>query len=509
MTRFASSRTRPDVRADGDPLRSADGGPMTGEMKLADPVRLPEVPSDLLILNPPRRRLRRTVLADLAMIVAAVALATVATPAVDGRSAMWAGLYALGVVAALHGRRFYAARLDSGSLDDLGRIFWATATVATVVIAARVLLEDTTEPARFTLRLWVFTVVYLGAGRLGMAIAVRRLRQAGEGGRNTLIVGAGEIGTRLAGRLLARPELGLRPIGFLDKEPRSSDADRLGLPVLGASWDLEEVARRHGVQHVVLAFSTAPHAVLLDLAKRAAALGLDVSVVPRLFEHVTHRLAVEHVGGIPLLRAEQVDPKSWQFACKYAVERVLAALAVLALAPLFLALAIAVRRSSPGPVLFRQRRIGLDGTVFDILKFRTMRMPDADHRFEVAGDRAPGGVEGEDRRTRVGVFLRRWSLDELPQLLNVVRGEMALIGPRPERPEFVMEFERRVYRYGDRHRVKSGLTGWAQVHGLRGQTSLGERVEWDNFYIENWSVWLDLKIVVLTLPAVFGGRNAE
>jgi lipopolysaccharide/colanic/teichoic acid biosynthesis glycosyltransferase len=176
-----------------------------------------------------------------------------------------------------------------------------------------------------------------------------------------------------------------------------------------------------------------------------------------------------------------------------------------------------VRLSSGGKVLFRQRRIGRDGKEFDLYKFRSMRVtPPAGEpkgqdagpvKFLLGGDTAPGGVEGEDRRTAVGRFLRRTSLDELPQLLNVLRGEMSLIGPRPERPEFVHLFMDDIVRYGDRHRVKSGITGWAQVHGLRGQTSLAERVEWDNYYIANWSLGLDVKILALTFVALF--RNAE
>jgi exopolysaccharide biosynthesis polyprenyl glycosylphosphotransferase len=213
---------------------------------------------------------------------------------------------------------------------------------------------------------------------------------------------------------------------------------------------------------------------------------------------------VEHLGGIPLLRAAPADPRGWQFSIKYAIDRVVAALALLLTAPLFAGLALAVRLSSPGPVLFRQRRIGLDGHEFVMLKFRSMRIAEPGEQFVPDEGLAPGGVEGTDRRTRVGNVMRRLSLDELPQLLNVLRGDMSLVGPRPERTHFVRDFEERVYRYEDRHRVKSGLTGWAQVQGLRGQTSLADRVEWDNYYIENWSLWLDLKIVLSTLPALVG-----
>ncbi|MGA2924504.1 MAG: sugar transferase, partial [Solirubrobacteraceae bacterium] len=195
-------------------------------------------------------------------------------------------------------------------------------------------------------------------------------------------------------------------------------------------------------------------------------------------------------------------------AVKHAFDRGFALVALITFAPLMIACAIAVRLSSPGPVLFRQRRVGRDGHEFDVLKFRTMREPDDQGlEFHLPEGVAPGGIEGQDRRTRVGALLRDFSLDELPQLINVVKGDMSLVGPRPERPEYVQRFSRDVARYEDRHRVRSGITGWAQVHGLRGQTSIADRVEWDNYYIQNWSLRLDLRIVALTVAEVFRLRG--
>jgi lipopolysaccharide/colanic/teichoic acid biosynthesis glycosyltransferase len=190
------------------------------------------------------------------------------------------------------------------------------------------------------------------------------------------------------------------------------------------------------------------------------------------------------------------------------IETIFAVICLILIAPVLLAVALVVKTSSPGPVLYRQRRVGRDDQVFDLFKFRSMRIDLPRAGGEKAGFRpgpglAPGGVEGQDRRTSIGRFLRRTSVDELPQLFNVVRGEMSLVGPRPERPEYVSMFRDDIDRYLDRHRVRSGLTGWAQVHGYRGQTSLADRVEWDNYYIENWSLWLDFKIMVMTIAEVF------
>jgi exopolysaccharide biosynthesis polyprenyl glycosylphosphotransferase len=239
-------------------------------------------------------------------------------------------------------------------------------------------------------------------------------------------------------------------------------------------------------------------------------LGIEVSLVPRLFESINVRVGLEHIGGMPLFRLRTVRPKGWQFAIKHFLDRLVAVALIVVVAPLLIAAAIGVKLSSPGPLFFRQRRVGRDGREFDILKFRTMGgspdehgEADADWAARSLGSSSSAAVAGPaERRTRFGGILRRYSLDELPQLFNVLRGEMSLVGPRPERSSYAKLFQDRLYRYGDRHRVKSGLTGWAQVHGLRGKTSLSDRVEWDNYYIENWSLWLDLKILLMTLSAV-------
>jgi exopolysaccharide biosynthesis polyprenyl glycosylphosphotransferase len=443
-------------------------------------------------------------LLDTSMLLAAALAAQVGSRELGILSmpAAWIFAYGALVLLALHARGLYAWRVRLQPLDDVRSVLAATALAGMAIVTLRVLLPaETADLAAQSLRLWAFSAVYLASGRVALDWAQRSARRQGEVARPTLIVGAGRIGRLTARRLQEHPEFGLRPIGFLDKEPL--EEPRLSVPVLGASWDLERVVEQHGVQHVVVTFSTAPSEVLLDEIKRCEALGIGVSLVPRLFESMSERLEVEHIGGLPLLSAHKTDPKGWQFAIKHGLDRLVALVMLVAGAPLFLLLAFGTLISVGRPVFFRQPRIGRDGRRFEMLKFRSMRgssepivLPDLPH------DTAPGGVEGGDRRTRFGTFLRRTSLDELPQFLNVVRGEMSLIGPRPERPDFVELFEQNVHRYGDRHRVKSGITGWAQVHGLRGRTSLSDRVEWDNYYIENWSLWLDVKILLMTILAV-------
>jgi exopolysaccharide biosynthesis polyprenyl glycosylphosphotransferase len=405
-------------------------------------------------------------------------------------------------------RNLYAQRLRLRLLDDVRRLLVGTVLAGTIVVTAQIVIDGSVPVALGVLRLCGFACAYVAAGRIALYWSQERARADGESSRPTLIVGAGKIGAVVAKRLLAAPQLGLKPVAFLDKEPLVDTDHELGVPVVGASWDLDEAIARYRIEQVIVTFSTAPDDVLLRLVRRCEELGIGVSVVPRLFERMPERYSIDHVGGIALVSPRRADPRTWEFTVKYLLDRIVAGTALLLLSPVLAILALAVLVSMGRPIFFRQTRIGRDGRSFDMLKFRSMRPSSAqapDLHVVSANVLGPGGVEGEvDRRTRVGTFLRRSSLDELPQLINVVKGDMTIVGPRPERPEYVSEFQQTVYRYGDRHRVKSGITGWAQVHGLRGRTSLADRAEWDNFYIENFSLWLDFKIVLKTVGAVLG-----
>jgi exopolysaccharide biosynthesis polyprenyl glycosylphosphotransferase len=373
-------------------------------------------------------------------------------------------------------------------------------------------------------RFWLLAATMTGAGRVAINGAHTLLRRsAGQGQGNTLIVGAGRVGHLAAKRLQDDPSLGMRPIGFLDKDPLRVEPDpgtepMPRLPVLGASYDLESVVGEQDVEHVLVAFSTAPSHVVLDIVRRCWALGVSVMLVPRLYEVEGTRTRTEHLGALPLVTLSPSDPRGWQFEVKYALDRIFAACALLIVAPLLAVVALAILLTSGRPIFFRQRRVGRDGHVFEMLKFRTMKgTPDTGGELDaewaaMATGTATGSTPtlvGDDRRTGLGALLRKLSIDELPQLWNVLRGDMSIVGPRPERAHYVELFEQSIYRYPDRHRVKSGLTGWSQVNGLRGETSLADRIEWDNFYIENWSPWLDLKILVKTIPALVAGRGAR
>ncbi len=415
-------------------------------------------------------------------------------------------------------RGLYRTRLRSLVLDGVVPVLSGISVSAMAVAVLGTFLNNEVPNQSDWLRAWAISLVGVGLGRIALSFAQRWARARRLVGKPVLIMGAGVVGAQVARRLEAHPEYGLAPVGFLDEDPRSvAEVGGRDVPVLGTIDDLDETVERSGVKNLIVAFSSVADARVSRLIQRCQELGVEVSVVPRMFDTINDRVGYDTVGGLPLLSFSAVDPKGLQFAIKHALDRMLAFALLLIFSPVILCAAIAVRLSSPGPALFRQRRVGRDGHEFDFYKFRSMRiLPGQDEGAEggasaldflLAGDVAPGGVEGADRRTAVGRFLRGTSLDELPQLFNVLRGDMSLVGPRPERPEFVELFRQDILRYGDRHRVKSGITGWAQVHGLRGQTSLAERVEWDNYYIAHWSLGLDLKILAMTFVALF--RNAE
>jgi exopolysaccharide biosynthesis polyprenyl glycosylphosphotransferase len=415
-------------------------------------------------------------------------------------------------------RGLYRTRLRALVLDGVVPVISAVSVGAMTVAVFGLLANGQAPPQSDSVRMWLFALAGVGLGRVVLSFAQRWARAQRLVGKPVLIMGAGVVGAQVARRLESHPEYGLAPIGFLDEDPRSiAEVGGRDLPVLGTVEDLDDTVTRTGVRNLIVAFSSVADERVSRLIQRCQELGVEVSVVPRMFDTINNRVGYDTVGGLPLMSFTTVDPRGVQFAIKHGLDRVLALVFLFLLSPVIGLSALAVRLSSKGPVLFRQRRVGRDGKAFDLYKFRSMRLqpgqsdPSVDDagplEFLLGGDTAPGGVEGDDRRTLVGRFLRRSSFDELPQLLNVLRGEMSLIGPRPERPEFVELFKQDIVRYGDRHRVKSGITGWAQVHGLRGQTSLAERVEWDNYYIANWSLGLDVKILALTFVALL--RNAE
>ncbi len=341
--------------------------------------------------------------------------------------------------------------------------------------------------------------------RLALAVQIGRWRRAGRLGRNTVVVGAGELGQRFVAEVRAR-DRGVRLIGLFDDRRDRVPEFVGGFPVLGTIDDLLVFARRHRVDEVVVALPWSAEGRLLDCLKKLRALPADVRLCSDLIGfHLPHR-GIGHVAGLPVLHVFERPMSGGALLAKAVEDRLLAAVALLALAPLLATIALAVRSSSPGPALYRQKRWGFNGEVIEVLKFRTMHHDACDDGTE------PGlghTRRGDPRVTPLGAFLRRTSLDELPQLWNVLMGQMSLVGPRPHAVAHNERYAEQIDRYLARHRVKPGITGWAQVQGCRGEIrsldDMQRRVEHDLYYIQNWSLALDLRILLRTLA--LGARD--
>ena len=424
-------------------------------------------------------------------------IALVSTAAVMLQRSPFAVAYATGslLVLALSGE--YGHRFTPPSLAGLSRLF-ARLAVPLFVLAVISPMMDLHHGALFQAPLSAAALI---AGRALVAGWIRRERRQGRLLCDTVIVGAGPVGASLASFLEHHPEHGLRPVGVVDDLPFCHPAADGSLPLLGVVCDLRKVLAQHGVRHVIVAFGLSADERLVRILRSAVLDDVEVLVVPRFFEmgFAPAGADLDAAIGIPLSHLRRRATANRAFRAKRMLDVVVSSLALLVLSPLFAVIAAAVRLTSPGPVLFRQRRIGQHARTFEMLKFRTMRVnDDSDHTWSVCND---------DRRTLVGRLLRPLSLDELPQLWNVLVGEMSLVGPRPERPYFVDQYSPTVRGYEDRHRLPVGLTGLAQVHGLRGDTSIEQRARLDNYYIEHWSPWQDLAIVLSTAGEVW--RNAR
>jgi Undecaprenyl-phosphate glucose phosphotransferase len=276
----------------------------------------------------------------------------------------------------------------------------------------------------------------------------------------------------------------------------------MGLPILGTVSELSAIIDRYEVDEVMIALPEAPREKLLEIISRCDRSRIGIKVFPDVFQIIASELSIGDLDGLPMLTVRDVALRGWKLTLKRAFDLVVGSICLIIASPWMLLIALAVKLDSPGPALFVQERMGLDARPFPVIKFRTMRT-DAEAETGPVWAKA-----GDPRCTRLGAFLRHYSLDELPQLINVVLGEMSLVGPRPERPVFVEQFRQRIPRYMDRHREKAGLTGWAQVNGLRGDTSIEERTKYDLWYVENWSLLLDIKILIRTLFRVLRDPNA-
>jgi exopolysaccharide biosynthesis polyprenyl glycosylphosphotransferase len=398
------------------------------------------------------------------------------------------------VIALYASAGLYRSRLSLSALDDLPSLTGRALAAAAVTTSVALLVDPDLVDVGLLGTALLLAVLVVPLRAVSYAV-VRAFRRRGWVAHPTLVLGAGKVGGQLATTLLEHQEFGLRPVGFLDEDPLLGPAER-PVPLLGGQDQLASVIVEFSVQDVIVAYGSLPESEMVSIIRTCDRLQVEIFFVPRLFElHNTSR-DMDQVWGVPLARLRRATFRSPSWRFKRVLDVAVSGAALTVLAPLMAAIALAVRLEGGPGVLFRQRRVGLDGRPFELMKFRSLRPVDegeSETRWNIAHD---------DRLGPVGRFLRATSLDELPQLWNILRGDMTLVGPRPERPHFVETFSQNFPRYTARHRVPAGLTGWAQVHGLRGDTSIEERARFDNYYIENWSVWADVKILLRTVLAV-------
>jgi Undecaprenyl-phosphate glucose phosphotransferase len=337
------------------------------------------------------------------------------------------------------------------------------------------------------------SVAFTYASREAVRDVLERRWRAGIGLKRILIAGAGDLGRVLADRMLQHRELGYQVVGFLDDRAGGDHLGYRGLPLLGTLADVADVVHAERVDHLYVALPIEEHSKLLELMEIASREYIDVKVVPDILQFIALRSSLEDLDGLPVINMNDVPLQGFRAWIKRGLDVVLSLLATIVLAIPFAVIAAIVKWTSSGPVFYTQERMGLDGRAFTVYKFRSMRHDAED------GSGPVWAREDDPRATPIGRWLRRFDLDELPQFWNVLKGEMSIVGPRPERPFFVQQFKHRIPQYMLRHKVKAGITGWAQVNGWRGNTSLEKRIEYDLYYIENWSVTLDLKIMWLTV----------
>ncbi|WP_081602142.1 exopolysaccharide biosynthesis polyprenyl glycosylphosphotransferase [Corynebacterium halotolerans] len=394
--------------------------------------------------------------------------------------------------------RLYRFRLGISVLDELPRLL-VVGTIAPYV-ASSVL-----NPELSSFHDVVFSLVTAGGlvfSRVIVAALLRARRRRNPAVLSrTLILGCCSVARQLCRDLKNTPTFGLLPVALIDRDPEPGP-DIPGLSLEPLEDNLPELIRKYSATTVIIAFSRCPDDHLLTVLRSCVREEAELYLVPRLPEYHAMDNATEMIGAIPLRHVPRAAHRSLTWFLKRPFDLLVSGLALWALSPLLLVLAVLVKLDTrTAPVLFRQERIGLDGKPFELLKFRTLTPADpgeSDSRWNIAGDA---------RLTPLGAAMRRFSLDELPQLYNVFRGDMTLVGPRPERPYFVHKFGQELPGYHARHRVPVGLTGWAAINGFRGDTSIRDRVLYDNYYIENWSPWLDVKVLLLTVRAVVGGNG--
>lgn len=382
---------------------------------------------------------------------------------------------------------------------DIGK----ASTFAILILISLTFLFRQYEFSRLTfLYFWFINILFLSLVRILFREFLRFLRKQGYNQRCVLIVGAEKLGQNLARNIKRHPELGIHISGFLTNDLHDNKDTIQEVKILGKHSDVREIITKHGIDIVFIALPFHAHHQLEEVLGRIGDETVSIIVLPDLLDFITLRGSVGDFEGMPFISLRDTPLYGGNIIAKRIFDIVFASFVLMITSPVILSIAIMIKLTSRGPVLFKQERVGIDGKTFHMFKFRTMF---------VNAEQLTGPVwakKDDPRRTKIGRLLRMTSLDELPQFFNVLRGDMSIVGPRPERPVFINNFRNTIPKYMLRHKIKAGITGWAQVNGWRGNTSLEKRIEHDLYYIENWSLNFDFKIILLTLLNGFINKHA-
>lgn len=403
--------------------------------------------------------------------------------------------------------KLYHRKRSLSHLDELASLFGAVSvgtTIATAVISFA-FKSDFDYPRLMIVYAWALTFVLIGMSRIFYARVLWWLQARGFGETKVIVVGAGETGRMIANAIEKSPGLGYRLVGIVDDRPinpvsRGADGGDFSAPWLGPTTQLGALIEQYQVGEVFVGMPEASHQKILNIISNAQRDQVGIKVFPDLFQIIASPVGIGDLNGLPMVTVRDVALRGWRLTLKRIIDVIIAGIVLIFMSPIMLLTAVLIKLDSPGPVFYSQVRMGLDAKPFKMLKFRSMRV-------DAEADGPGWTVKGDPRKTRLGAILRKFHIDELPQFINVLLGDMSVVGPRPERPVFVEQFRRLVPRYMERHQEKAGITGWAQVNGLRGDTSIVERTKYDLYYIENWSLAFDFKIILRTIWVSLLGQS--
>ena len=367
-------------------------------------------------------------------------------------------------------------------------------TLTLIILIAIIYLFKSFEFSRLAFfYFWVMSILGLLSARFFVRKTLRMLRKRRYNQRFALIAGTGELGQKVLERIEHYPELGIQVIGYLTNNGEEVGNKIENIPILGVYGDVDKILVESRVDIFFIAISVNEYDCFESLIKKVQGYLSEIKVIPASYEFLSLRGGIDELGDLPMVSLLSSPLYGWDRVFKRTFDLIFGILILVMVSPVMLVISILIKLTSEGPILYRQERVGMDGYSFQMIKFRTMHADAEEQTGPIWAN------ENDHRRTKIGAFLRKYSLDELPQLFNVLKGEMSLVGPRPERPHFVEEFRNQIPSYMLRHKIKAGITGWAQVNGWRGNTSLEKRIEHDLYYIENWSIGFDLRILMMTL----------